>query len=918
MRVQTVSRDNRLPHLYAGLTLALASASGHAQSIVQAGNGSYYASLPSNFEKPTDANGNAAFPRVTSAFNGVVATNEWWSSLIWQRDPANPYGSNMYPGPLAMKARADGLDLAFVKNPVVFSTGYNFGLYDNTIAMRLSVSGIGTASMLVDSAGDWSVAPKWTGNGRTLKLWLARGSPFVYADVSGGDAEIRFNSTAGTATVWFNTANVLGVTIAGVPYGIFAPTGATWTVSGGVARSSLAGKGYFSVAALPAGDAGTLALFGSRAFAFVTNTRASWTLDAASSKVTQTLTFDTTMREGASVEPLVTLFRHQWTHAATPTLPLSYTTARGEARLASASAVQATFDFGGIVPFFPDTGAMTTSRLWDLVNQVYLEPNLNTSGDSYGSGKAYGRIAQLIPLAEQCGHTAARDRFISFLRDELTDWFSVGQVPGGGTDAYTAIQAEAFTSSSSGLSIGPSPTGQAVLGLTGGSWLRFANVNFALGTPGRFLATFASGTPGSGLFEAVVDGVNGTVVAGGGVGSTGGVNNWVEVPLGLNSAGAALTGLHDVYLRITTPYSGELLRIDSFRFERSGGGGGDRGFAYDLNWKTIIARPASFGLGSELNDHHFHYGYFVMAAAMLARYDPIWASQYGPMVELLIKDAANWDRTDTRFPILRNFDPYEGHAYASGHQAFFAGNNQESSSESINFATGCFLWGAVTGNNTIRDLGAMLHAVESEAIQQYWFDADNAVYPAGVPRKMAGIVWCYGAEYATWFSGNPWQIHGINFLPITPGSLHLGRRRDALTKNWNILQASLTPSDQAVWLDVNWSALAMSNPSAAATALAGNPNYAVEGGESRAHTEHWIKTLAKVGVVDTSSHASVPTYASFRNGLIPHRFVWNPGSEPLLARFNDGRILIVAPGQVGYLRDIARPLNDSRRATPAP
>ena len=41
---------------------------------------------------------------------------------------------------------------------------------------------------------------------------------------------------------------------------------------------------------------------------------------------------------------------------------------------------------------------------------------------------------------------------------------------------------------------------------------------------------------------------------------------------------------------------------------------------------------------------------------------------------MLIRDVANWDRDDDRFPFLRNFDPCAGHAHASGHAAFANGN----------------------------------------------------------------------------------------------------------------------------------------------------------------------------------------------------------------------------------------------------
>ena len=48
-------------------------------------------------------------------------------------------------------------------------------------------------------------------------------------------------------------------------------------------------------------------------------------------------------------------------------------------------------------------------------------------------------------------------------------------------------------------------------------------------------------------------------------------------------------------------------------------------FCYNDRWGTLIGYPASYGSDTELNDHHFHYGYFVKAAAELARLDPDWA-----------------------------------------------------------------------------------------------------------------------------------------------------------------------------------------------------------------------------------------------------------------------------------------------------
>ena len=90
-------------------------------------------------------------------------------------------------------------------------------------------------------------------------------------------------------------------------------------------------------------------------------------------------------------------------------------------------------------------------------------------------------------------------------------------------------------------------------------------------------------------------------------------------------------------------------------------------FAYEPNWGTLIGYPASFGSDQELNDHHFHYGYFLHAAAELARRDPAWAQQWMPMIRLIARDIASADRRDPLFPYLRCFDIYAGHSWASGH-----------------------------------------------------------------------------------------------------------------------------------------------------------------------------------------------------------------------------------------------------------
>ncbi len=107
-------------------------------------------------------------------------------------------------------------------------------------------------------------------------------------------------------------------------------------------------------------------------------------------------------------------------------------------------------------------------------------------------------------------------------------------------------------------------------------------------------------------------------------------------------------------------------------------------FYYDSNWGTLIGSKPSYGSDSQLNDHHFHYGYFIRAAAEVARHNPEWGKKWEPMINLLVRDIASMDSKELLFPPLRCFDLYAGHSWASGHAKFGDGNNQESSSESMN------------------------------------------------------------------------------------------------------------------------------------------------------------------------------------------------------------------------------------------
>ena len=332
-------------------------------------------------------------------------------------------------------------------------------------------------------------------------------------------------------------------------------------------------------------------------------------------------------------------------------------------------------------------------------------------------------------------------------------------------------------------------------------------------------------------------------------------------------------------------------------------------FYYDARWDILIGYPDSYGSGDQFNDHHFHYSYFIKAAATIAQFDPDWVKpeNFGGFIDLLVRSCANYDRSDDRFPWLRFFDPYAGHSWASGHAGFASGNNQESSSESINFATSLILYGEATNNDEIRDLGIYWHATEAEAIRNYWFDQDGVVFPEGYDHRCVGMIWGDGGSYGTWWTANPEEIHGINFLPLNGGSLHLGRDPDYVTRNFrnmldsnrNFHNAGFEGDAEQIdrWHDVLYEYLALSDPRDALKRYDElGRDIESEFGESKLHTQQWLDALQHLGHFDLTTRANYPTAVAFTKEGVKSYVIFIAGSAAKKVRFTDGFQREVSPG----------------------
>ena len=316
-------------------------------------------------------------------------------------------------------------------------------------------------------------------------------------------------------------------------------------------------------------------------------------------------------------------------------------------------------------------------------------------------------------------------------------------------------------------------------------------------------------------------------------------------------------------------------------------------FYYNAVWGSLIGSPPSYGSDMPLNDHHFHYGYFIRAAAEVARVDRAWAKEWGPMVKMVIRDIASSDRNDPMFPYLRCFDKYAGHSWASGDANFADGNNQESSSESMNAWYGMILWGEATGDTAIRDTGLFLYNTERTAVEEYWFDVSGTNYPKDYPNVALGMVWGGKGAFGTWFSGDIDCIHGINWLPFTPASIYMGRFPDYVKKNYERIVAKRQGGQDfnTGWGDLVVMFNALSDPAAAAKYIDAHPDCKLEGGNSHAFMYHWIYTLNNLGRNDSGVTADYPIHNVFRKNGEKTYVVYNYSDRPLSVKFSDGKVV---------------------------
>ncbi len=344
-------------------------------------------------------------------------------------------------------------------------------------------------------------------------------------------------------------------------------------------------------------------------------------------------------------------------------------------------------------------------------------------------------------------------------------------------------------------------------------------------------------------------------------------------------------------------------------------------FARYPRWGALVGFNESFG-SAAFTDHHFHYGYHTIAAGTLGLYDPAFLDQYGAMARLVAKEYANWERDDPDFPYLRTFDIWKGHSQAGGY-AGPVGNNQESSSEATQSWAGLFFLGRALGDDAMTAAGAMGHAVESAATMEYWFNYNGDTLAPNYPKHMVGILFDRGPAYATYFSGDPAWIHGIQWIPLHPAVMQYFSDDPAFARDvWDALKLDRAASEFGP-LDIAPLGSSLGNILMGYTALF-DTNLAaqewnrldsinspvVEDNDIGGITYYYIHSMRAHGTVDDTFHLSEPLGNALHDARTDTTtfVVFNPtDTEQTVTVYSEGTpvgCLIAAPNALTWTTEL--------------
>ena len=357
--------------------------------------------------------------------------------------------------------------------------------------------------------------------------------------------------------------------------------------------------------------------------------------------------------------------------------------------------------------------------------------------------------------------------------------------------------------------------------------------------------------------------------------------------------------------------------------------------AKGIGWQALLSLKPGFLSSEDINDQQLISGYLLKTAALLSQYDPNWgdtrtvinggkttlAGKFGEIVGMIVRNVSDFNASDPQFPFLRNLDAYQGHSWVDGSANSDLGNNQESSSESLNYASALIQWGEATGNRAYRDLGVYLYDTEVNAVDTDYFNIKGTAAgvfptafttntnppPAGDNRPNISTLWNASGRYQGYVGNIPSGLLGIQVLPLNGASYYLGSDPAFVQRAYNqavtqVTQADGIPFRPTSYLSVIDPYLALADPAKALQLYTSNldkiapvnPGLPID---NVPFNVHWIQTLQAYGQVDTTVTANTVSYTVFikkPGDPTTRTFVaYNAGPLPQTVVFKDAKGVVV-------------------------
>ncbi|MBC7446438.1 MAG: T9SS type A sorting domain-containing protein [Hymenobacteraceae bacterium] len=417
----------------AGGLLALSSPSpALAQAVIPIGGGSYASTIPAAENVTTDTRPTYVLPGSTAP----IPTNDWWTPLILR----NMYGADKYhlwAQPLDFTVEAYGLGVHY---PPAWAGAPNSN-QGMSSPDPVQVGGVGFAptSEKVKSWGDWTVAFRLEESATEyVDVTIGHGLPLTWLEYTGvtsaqlaTDATTTYFAAMGAPQAFPFTGSQYGFTWRARSYGVFAPTGTSFSLANGVVIAAFSGAArYLVVAALP--NPADLTTFAQYAYAVPRNSTVAWAYDEERGELRTTWAVTTQPLQGTNTDVIQGFLPHQLKYTTfnfTPT-NLSYLSARGTVRCATGNNFQITYPFNGTLTNLPAPEVLPNrptpydaARLQTLITD-FARTNVYLGGsNTYGGGKSLALFTQFMANAD----VARSGSFTSLktkLQAALANWFT--------------------------------------------------------------------------------------------------------------------------------------------------------------------------------------------------------------------------------------------------------------------------------------------------------------------------------------------------------------------------------------------------------------------------------------------------------------------------------------------------------------